>query len=74
MMGRLVRMLLLAGTAVLTLGARGDPQAPAAPAPAPPSPVAAPAGPAGAQAQDIQDFVPSEHVNADDAVAFPADI
>jgi hypothetical protein len=52
--------------------AAGDPQTPPAPAPSP-SPVASPA-PARDAGRDIEDFVPTEKVSADDAVAFPTDI
>ena len=68
----LVRALLLGVALVTAAGARGDqpvPQAP--PAPAAPGPAATPSpAPPG----DIQDFVPSEKVSADDAVSFPVDI
>ena len=58
----LTRTFLLTLVAASALGAAGDPQP--AQAPAPPR----------APADDIQDFVPSERVKADDAVAFPTDI
>jgi hypothetical protein len=64
---RPVLLGLLAAVAVVSSGDQGAP--PPAPVPAPPSPVA-PAPPSG----DIEDFVPSEKVSADDAVAFPVDI
>jgi len=66
-MRSLVRALLL-GLAALVAGvATGDPAAPQAP----PAPAATPAAvPQG----DIEDFVPSEKVSADDAVSFPVDI
>jgi hypothetical protein len=78
-MRRLVRTLLLTLAAAVTFGALGDASPPQQPAPAPtpaptptppPAPAAAPAPPAG----DIEDFVPSEKVSADDAVSFPTDI
>jgi hypothetical protein len=74
-MRRLVRTLLLTLAAAVTFGALGDAASPQQPAPAPtptppPAPAAAPATPAG----DIEDFVPSEKVSADDAVSFPTDI
>ncbi len=73
-MRALVRTLLLVLAAAAVFGARGDAAAPQAaqapPTVGPPAPVAT-APPAG---RDIEDFVPSEHVKADDAVAFPTDI
>lgn len=57
----LTRAFLLTLVAASAVGAAGDPQAP------PPVPKRAPA-------DDIEDFVPSERVKADDAVAFPTDI
>jgi len=64
-------MLTLAASAAAL--AAGDPQA-APPAPAPsPGPAASPSPPPEA-GRDIEDFVPTEKVSADDAVAFPADI
>jgi hypothetical protein len=72
-MRNLVRALLLGLTgaaAVAVAGDQGAPQAPPGPPLAPPAaatPVPAPAG-------DIEDFVPSEKVSADDAVSFPVDI
>jgi len=67
-----VRVLLLGLAGLGVLASAGDqaasqpPAAPAAPrATAPPAPT-----PAG----EIEDFVPSEKVSADDAVAFPVDI
>jgi len=65
----LVRSLLLglAGLAAIASGGdQGVPQAPTVPA--------APAATAPPPAGDIEDFVPSEKVSADDAVAFPVDI
>ena len=62
-MRRLVRLLLLGLAGLAAIASAGDqaaPQAPSTPAPAP--------------AGDIEDFVPSEKVSADDAVAFPVDI
>lgn len=71
----LTRTLLLSLVAASGIVSAGDPQPPQAPAatppPAtPPAPTPKPPAPAG----DIQDFVPSERVKADDAVAFPTDI
>jgi hypothetical protein len=73
-MSALVRTLLLTLAAAAAFGASGD-AAPRQAPPAAPAPTA-PAAPAPARgpAQDIEDFVPSEHVKADDAVSFPADI
>jgi hypothetical protein len=69
-MRSLVRALLLGLVAAAAAVATGDQAAPQAP-PAPPVPAATPApAPQG----DIEDFVPSEKVSADDAVAFPVDI
>ncbi len=69
-MRSLARALLLGLVALLAGVATGDPVAPQAP-PAGPAPAATPAPvPQG----DIEDFVPSEKVSADDAVAFPVDI
>jgi hypothetical protein len=76
---RALLLLLAASGAALVAG---DPQAqqaapapsgpaPQAPAPAPVAPAPAPTAP---PARDIEDFVPSEKVSADDAVAFPTDI
>lgn len=64
----LVRVLLLALAGLAAIASAGD-QAVSQPPPAPPttSPVPAPV-------PDIEDFVPSEKVSADDAVAFPVDI
>jgi hypothetical protein len=71
-MRSLARALLLGLAVVTAAGARGDQRAPQAPpTPAAPGPAATPApAPPG----DIQDFVPSEKVSADDAVSFPVDI
>jgi hypothetical protein len=74
-MRRLVRTLLLTLAAAVTFGTLGDASPPQQPAPAPtptppPAPAASPSPPAG----DIEDFVPSEKVSADDAVSFPTDI
>ena len=67
-LGRFVIAGLVALAAVV---APGDP-APAVPPPQEAPPAAAPAAPP--PAGDIEDFVPSEKVSADDAVAFPVDI
>lgn len=78
-----LRALLLTLAASGAALAAGDPQAsppgsaasgPApVPAQSPAAPAPAPAQPAPA-ARDIEDFVPTEKVSADDAVAFPTDI
>jgi len=67
----LTRTLLLALVGATAVAAAGDPQPQAAPAA--PAPAATPA-PASTPAADIQDFVPTEKVSADDAVSFPTDI
>ncbi len=76
---RTLLLSLVAASGVVSAGDPQPPQAPAAtpppltppPAPSPsPSPTTKPPAPAG----DIQDFVPSERVKADDAVTFPTDI
>jgi hypothetical protein len=67
-MSALVRTLLLTLAAGGALAAGGD----AATAQLPPA--APPAARAPEQERDIEDFVPSEKVKADDAVSFPADI
>ena len=69
-MRSLVRALLLGLVGATAMAAAGDQAAPPPPPPVAPPVVATPAGPAG----DIEDFVPSEKVSADDAVAFPVDI
>ncbi len=61
-MRTLVRALLLGLAVAAAAVAAGDPAGPQPPTPAP-----APAG-------DIEDFVPSEKVSADEAVSFPVDI
>jgi hypothetical protein len=61
----LVRVLLLGLAGLAILASAGD-QAASQPPPA--------ATPAAAPVPDIEDFVPSEKVSADDAVAFPVDI
>jgi hypothetical protein len=63
-MKSLVRLLLLGLAGAAALASAGD-QAAAPPPPAPAAP--APVG-------DIEDFVPSERISADEAVAFPVDI
>jgi hypothetical protein len=65
-MKSLVRVLLLGLAGLAALASAGD-QAASQPPPAPATPTPAPAA-------DIEDFVPSEKVSADDAVAFPVDI
>ena len=69
-MRSLVRALLLGLVGATAMAAAGDQAAPPPPPPTPPPAAATPAAPAG----DIEDFVPSEKVSADDAVAFPVDI
>jgi len=68
-MRTLVRSLLLGLAGLAAIASAGDQAAPPTPAPAVPGATAAPA-PAG----DIEDFVPSEKISADDAVSFPVDI
>jgi hypothetical protein len=73
-MRTLVRPLLAGLVGLAAVAAAGDPARPqAAPAAAPPAGTATPA-PGPAQGGDIEDFVPSEKVSADDAVSFPVDI
>ena len=67
-MKSLVRALLLGLLGLAALASAGDQAAAQAP-PAPATPTPAPT-----PAPDIEDFVPSEKVSADDAVAFPVDI
>jgi hypothetical protein len=62
----LVRVLLLALAGLAAIASAGD-QAASQPPPAPATPAPTPV-------PDIEDFVPSEKVSADDAVAFPVDI
>lgn len=62
----LVRVLLLGVLGLAALASAGDQAAP--------QPPPAPATPAPTPVPDIEDFVPSEKVSADDAVAFPVDI
>jgi hypothetical protein len=62
----LVRVLLLALAGLAAIASAGD-QAASQPPPAPPTTTPTPV-------PDIEDFVPSEKVSADDAVAFPVDI
>jgi hypothetical protein len=72
-MRALVRPLLAGLLGLWALAAAGDaaPAGPQAPAPTPvPTPAATPAR----QEQEIEDFVPTEKVGADDAVSFPTDI
>jgi hypothetical protein len=69
-MRSLIRALLLGLVGATAMAAAGDQAAPPLPPPAAPPAAATPAPPAG----DIEDFVPSEKVSADVAVAFPADI
>lgn len=66
-MKSLVRPLLAGVVGLAAIVASGD-QPPAAPSPpVAPTPAPSPAG-------DIEDFVPSEKVSADEAVSFPVDI
>jgi hypothetical protein len=67
-MRRVVRLLLLALAGLAAIASAGDQ------AVSPPPPAVTAPGPAAAPAPDIEDFVPSEKVSADDAVAFPVDI
>jgi hypothetical protein len=70
-----VRVILLGLAGLAALASAGDqavPQAP--PAPAVPAVPAATPAPGPPPAGDIEDFVASEKVGADDAVAFPVDI
>ena len=66
-MKSLVRMLLLGIAGLAAIAAAGDQGVPQ-PTPAPAAPAAAPTP------GDIEDFVPSEKVSADEAVSFPVDI
>jgi hypothetical protein len=71
-----LRTLLLTLSAAVAFVAAGDASPPQAPTPSPseaPSPTPEPER-AGVPASDIPDFVPSEKLSADDAVAFPVDI
>ncbi len=75
-MSALGRTLLLTLAAAAVFGASGDAaprQAPPAAPPAAATPAPAPT-PTPTPAPDVPDFVPSEHVKADDAVSFPTDI
>jgi hypothetical protein len=69
-MKSVVRLLLLGLAGLAAIASAGDEAVP------PPTPAAATPGPAAAPvpAGDIEDFVPTEKVSADDAVAFPVDI
>jgi hypothetical protein len=67
-----VRVILLGLAGLAALASAGDQAVPQAP-PAPAGPAATPA-PGPPPAGDIEDFVASEKVGADDAVAFPVDI
>ena len=79
-MSALARTLLLTVSAAAAFGASGDAAPRQEPKPASAAPTAAPTAPTppgGAPptpARDIEDFVPTEHVKADDAVSFPTDI
>lgn len=67
-----VRVILLGLAGLAAIASAGD-QAVPQPPPAPAAPATTPA-PAPSPTGDIEDFVPSEKVSADDVVAFPADI
>lgn len=73
-MKRLVRVLALGVAGAAAVATAFDQAAPpgaqSAPPPAAPSPAASPQ----ASTAPLEDFVPSEKVDADDAVAFPVDI
>jgi hypothetical protein len=69
-MRSLVRALLLGLVGIAAIASAGDQPAGQAQASAP----AAAATPVPQQKDDIEDFVPSERVGADDAVTFPVDI
>ena len=69
-MKNLVRLFLLGLTGATAIATAGDQTAPSPPAPAAPPAVATPTPPAG----EPEDFVPSEKLGADDAVAFPVGI
>jgi hypothetical protein len=64
----LVRVLLLGLAGLAAIASAGD-QAASQPPPAPATPAPTPT-----PVPDVEDFVPSEKVSADDAVAFPVDI
>jgi hypothetical protein len=70
MMRSLVRALLLGLVGIAAIASAGDQAAGQAAASAP----AVTATPAPQPKDDIEDFVPSEKVGADDAVTFPVDI
>ena len=73
-MSSLVRNLLLVLLAVGTIAAAGD-QTPAPAAKATPAPKPTPAPtPTADPDEQLEEFVPSEEVPADRAVAFPVDI
>jgi hypothetical protein len=69
-MRNLVRAFLLGLAGAAAMAASGDQAAPPSPPSVTPSAGPTPAYPAG----DVEDFIPSEKVPADDAVAFPVDI
>lgn len=66
------RALLLTVLAGSAIGAAGDPSPPQAPVPQAPAPQAP--APQAAPTGDMKDFVPTQKVRAEDAVAFPTDI
>jgi hypothetical protein len=68
-MRALVRPLLAGLVALSAIAVPGD-AAPSRPQAPPPAPAPSPAP----QEPEIEDFVPTEKVGADDAVSFPTDI
>jgi hypothetical protein len=75
------RALVITLALAAASGAAGDPRPQAGKEAAPPAPAGpqAPAAPTAPQAPrepagELEEFVPSEKVKADDAVAFPVDI
>lgn len=70
----LARPVLAGLVLACAIGAAGDPASPSATPPRTQEPAAPAATPTPPPAGDIEDFVPSEKVSADDAVAFPVDI
>jgi hypothetical protein len=70
---RLCLFALLAAGAFASGGDQGAPPAPASAPPAAPTPTP-PAAPATTPGPELEEFVPTEKVPADEAVAFPVDI